>query len=497
MPQLCLLLLAAAPWVARADDAAEELRVLLEGVEEVMRGADTAAAEELLSEQQPAGDPMVLDLRRCVVTALERNTQPLVAEAELKQQRARTGQARSARLPQLKANVLLAYEDREDEALDWEDSNDEDIEDFQEAYPEMAGGIGALVEQINEFQPEEESRTVQFSLEQVLFAGGQLRAAVRASKFLEASQEWRLQAALDQVAFEAKQAFHDCLLTKALLVVAYDSVTTFERHLEDAQRMLDVGMVSRLEVLRAETELAARRTGLVSAQSAATLALMNLRRILALSQDTPVTLTGDLAWAPLGEPVEALSAEAIANRAELHALDRAIDAAHQELAARRGGYLPKAAATVQWQDYDGGGTLVTSGWRFSVGATWDLYTGGRRKHERFEARARIEGLEYQRADVARLVELDVRQAYVRAREAIAKVRREKGALTLAREGKRLAELRFKEGVGTQVETMDANLAMTQAQTLLAQALRDYAVAIASIEKAAGRRWFDEETTPAE
>jgi outer membrane protein TolC len=79
---------------------------------------------------------------------------------------------------------------------------------------------------------------------------------------------------------------------------------------------------------------------------------------------------------------------------------------------------------------------------------------------------------------------------------MAKVDSERGTVELATEGLRLAELRFQEGVGTQSEVLDAELALTNAETSLIQALREYAVANASLEKAAGLSWFRDDL-PAE
>ena len=80
--------------------------------------------------------------------------------------------------------------------------------------------------------------------------------------------------------------------------------------------------------------------------------------------------------------------------------------------------------------------------------------------------------------------------------AMAKIQQERATVTLAQEGLRLAELRFNEGVGIQSETLDAELALTNAQTQLVQALRDYAVANAAIERATGTSWtMDEAAEP--
>ena len=120
-----------------------------------------------------------------------------------------------------------------------------------------------------------------------------------------------------------------------------------------------------------------------------------------------------------------------------------------------------------------------------LGAEWELYGGGRRKHETAEAEARLRSLGNQRAELKQLVELDVRRAFIQVQDAIAKIKSEKGTVGLAREGLRLAEVRFENGYGTQADILDAELALTSAESALAQALRDYAVAHAALDEATG------------
>jgi outer membrane protein len=57
----------------------------------------------------------------------------------------------------------------------------------------------------------------------------------------------------------------------------------------------------------------------------------------------------------------------------------------------------------------------------------------------------------------------------------------------AQENFRLSQGRFDAGVGTIIELTDAQLALTQAQATEAQALSDYKIAIARLERSLGRR----------
>lgn len=415
-----------------------------------------------------AQEPLALDVHKCVAMALANNPRALAAQDSVDEAKARVGQARSRGLPQATARTAWVHTEYNT--------------------PETGGGIlglGNLLGAGGGLAPDEDIRTDRVNLSQVMYAGGQIRAAVRASSYLAESQEWRQAAQLDILTFETKQAYYDCLLASSLVRVADDSIRTFQRHLADAERMLNVGLMSAFEVLRAKTELSAREADAVSARNAERLAYANLRRLIGLPQDTAIRLNPQLEPLAPPEPVKDLVAQANERRPELLALRKAIEAADADLDRVKGQYKPRVAASAEWTNSEGGGLATPEGWTFTLGSEWDIFAGGRRRHERAEARAKRSNLQHQLQDVESLVELDVTQAHIQAENAAAQTHSARATVALALEGLRLAELRFREGAGAQGETLDAELALTKAETNLMRALRDYAVAIAALDRAVG------------
>jgi len=427
-------------------------------------GTPRQLAEREKVEQQQA-PVLVLTVGQCVARALAQNPRVLVAAEEVAGKRAVIGQARAQKRPQVSGQLAFTRRD----------------------VPGDGSAAGALFTPgiLSGIYGDEDTRTGNVAISQLLYAGGEVHAAVRASTYLAESEEWRGEATRHAVAFEAKTAYYDVLLAQALRRVAEESVATFQRHLGDAQERFNAGVTSQFEVLRAKTELGARQADVVSARNLERLALANLRRILVLPQDTPLRFAQKLDWRPLEEPPAAFVATALTQRPECRALDTAIRAAEKNVQRIKGRYLPRLAATADWRETDGAGKAAPDGWTFALGAEWEFYAGGRRKHEAAEATAQVRALKYQLADIEALVELEVCQAVIQVEDAIAKIESEKGTVALAREGLRLAELRFQEGVGIQSETLDAELALTSAESALARATRDYAVASAALEKAMG------------
>jgi outer membrane protein TolC len=271
--------------------------------------------------------------------------------------------------------------------------------------------------------------------------------------------------------------------------VANESANTFERHLGDANKALEVGAVSLFEVIRAQTELKTREADLARALTGNDVATLNLRRLMGLEGDGPLYLEPDWFTAALpSEEMEAIVAEALEKRPELGALDKGIEAAQEQVKIREAGKKPTIGALAQYQHIEGGSDIVPKGFIATGVMRWDFYTGGRTKAEIVEAESQVRQLQHQRHDLEEAVKLDVRAAFLQANEAAQRILMQFTTVQLAQQGQELADLRFSQGAGTQTETLDADLALSTARTGLVQALGDYFLAQADLAKASGRGW---------
>lgn len=429
--------------------------------------------DEPLAEGEPDGAAQSLSVDEAVALAREQNPRTAIAQSDVRAAQARIGQAQAQRMPQVKGEAGATYID--DVSVDFGPP-------FLQRIIGMPGGSQTVSQE-------------QISVSQVLFAGGQIRAAIRASKFLAESQEWQREATLDDLELEVREAYYNVLLARALQRVADESVTTFERHLADSRRMREAGVISGFEVLRAQTELGTRQSDAVAASNGVRLAKANLRRVLALPANTPSRLSGSTNLEPFDESSAELVKMAHERRPELLALEQGQQAAAEDVKRTKGQFLPRVAATAKYGNTDGGSVFGASqeGFTATLGAEIDIYAGGRRKYEVAESKERLSNLEAQVRDVKNLVELDVTRALIQFQDAVARVHSEQGNVDLAREGLRLAEIRFQEGVGTQSETLDASLALTSAESALVRSLHEYAVAHAGLQRAVGK---DPESTDA-
>ena len=125
------------------------------------------------------------------------------------------------------------------------------------------------------------------------------------------------------------------------------------------------------------------------------------------------------------------------------------------------------------------------GWIAGVQMSWSLFDGWFTRGKVKQAIALYERAGVELDDAGRQIELEVRTAYSNFIEADEVLRSQEKVVEQAEEALRLARARSEAGTGTQLDVLGAQTALTEARTTQIQALRDYSVARARLERAIG------------
>jgi outer membrane protein TolC len=205
---------------------------------------------------------------------------------------------------------------------------------------------------------------------------------------------------------------------------------------------------------------------------------------MGLPATTPLQIEDNLVYEPVTMDSARLLEEALRQRPESRQARLQADAADS---------LVRRAFRDFFPDVTGGGfygaqrTDFSEIWELNLSLSWPIFDGGNRiaryreaKANLDAARARVKSTEL---DVAREVE----QAQSNVIDAEERIQAAQVAVASAQENFRLAQGRFDAGVGTILELTDAQLALTLAQNTEAQALADYRIALARLDRATGRR----------
>jgi len=127
-----------------------------------------------------------------------------------------------------------------------------------------------------------------------------------------------------------------------------------------------------------------------------------------------------------------------------------------------------------------------SNWSVGVSANWNFFDAGVTEAKIKSAQATLEKSREQDQQLRQNVELEVRQSYLSMKEAEQRIQTAQVAVDKAVEDVSIAQTKYNAGAGTNLDVIDAQLALTQAKTNYTQALYDYNVNKAKLEKAVGR-----------
>jgi OMF family outer membrane factor len=133
------------------------------------------------------------------------------------------------------------------------------------------------------------------------------------------------------------------------------------------------------------------------------------------------------------------------------------------------------------------GVGLTDGYSVALRANLNLFDGGASKAQAAQAKADVEIAETQFSQQRNQIRFEVERAYSELQSNLENVQTSQAALDQARESLRLARLRFQAGVGTQLEVLDAENALTRAEGNRINAILDYNRALANLQRSVTSR----------
>jgi outer membrane protein TolC len=308
-------------------------------------------------------------------------------------------------------------------------------------------------------------------------------------------------------------SYYDVLLADEALRLNENSVRRVRQVLGETEALHRAGMASEYDVLRLRVELANLEPNLRRAQNAAAAARRNLGVVTGLDTLTAsLELDGTLAtlgmgeaagWKASGEGGElvdlaAMSADdvvALAQRyrSDLRQLEFTERLRQTEVRLERVEYLPKVSVfglyTINAQQSgspDFFGYPRAYGRQVGVQVSMPLFSGFQRPARLGQKEAALRQVRIQRELVSARAENEVRTLYDAALEAGARAEAQRLAVAQAERGFEIATAQYREGLGSQLEVTDAEVALRQSEFNLAEAVYDYLVARARLDEAAGR-----------
>jgi len=287
-----------------------------------------------------------------------------------------------------------------------------------------------------------------------------------------------------EIAFQVKQAFHALLLAKEKLQYAERDADLAKDYLQMAQLKLSAGDVAEVEVLRARVETLKAANAVKVAADKERLAKAQLKFLLARSQDLPLEIQGELQRPFAALKLEELKRESLSLRPELKRLGFSIEKQNRIQEGARLSNIPDFAMNLSRHRVEG----TPRTWSFSVSVPLPFLFQQKQKAQIAEAQAYVSSLERESEKIRDTIFLEVEEAFTNAQTARNQIELyQDEILPRAQEAYDMFVFSYQEGAIGGIELIDARRTLIDGRRAYADALFDYAVALATLEKAVGRQ----------
>jgi outer membrane protein TolC len=424
----------------------------------------------------PAQEKITLTLEKCLGLAISQNPFYLASQERVDAAQSRVRGAASQFFPSLNAQGLQNLDEKV----------------FVLEFPSFVPG-GQPQRVAIDF-----TKDYQFSLSfsLPLYTGGRLTSGYKTAKYGYLSSQESARQTTHETVLNVKRGFYNYLLAKELVSVTEEALGLAEKLFQNVKNMHEVGMASRLDLLRAEVRVANLKPPVIQARSNVALAELSLKTLLGLDVAQPVEVVGEMTYSPVEVSLDDSLAKALANRPELSQINYQRKIASEMIKIAKADYLPTVAISGNYNYWTDFLKFKKDNWQnfysFNLVVSIPIFNGFTTPAKVAESKAMIREIGFMEKGLINNIKFEVQAAYLslnQAKESLLSLGRN---VDEAKESVRVAELNYAEGLITITDVGAAQVALSEARINYLRAIYEYIISLAQLEKAVGLGWKEAE-----
>jgi outer membrane protein TolC len=331
-----------------------------------------------------------------------------------------------------------------------------------------------------------------FTARQILFNGTVFAGMGAASIYSSAAREVYRSKQLETVT-NVKKAFFQTLLAKDALELMRSSLYNAESNLKNVNLLRQQGLLSEYDQLRATVAVENLRPAVIQSETNATLAIENLKATVGVDPSETIEPIGMMEYVPMDDSlIAAAPSMLLDSNPSYAAVEKQVEVGKAFVLAERANYLPTIAAfgNYQFQAAKNSSNMSTNDLinssQIGLTVTMNLFQGLQTNARVQQAQVDVRKGEEQRTSVERNLKIGLTSVIGNIRAARQRFEAQARTIEQAERGYKIVTTRFLSGAATQLEVNDAELALTQTKVNRIQALYDYLVASAELDRILGR-----------
>lgn len=334
-----------------------------------------------------------------------------------------------------------------------------------------------------------ENYNFQVSLQQVLFAWGKIYDAYRIAGLNRDIAELNLSRKKQEIRCSVIKSYYGIMVLEQMAALTRESLEQLKRHEESVKKRYEAGLVAQFDLLRSQVQVANLKPKLIEAENGLKLAREGFKFLLGLPQDIEFTLRDSLEIIEEHYNLEQIVDEALNGRAEIKNLKKVEKIAELTRSLKTRANLPTLFAGVSYErkkPFSFGGNDWGSNLTFNVGFQFTIFSGFKNLYDYQSSNLALKEANLARDNLTKGIIIEAKQAYFNLNAAKEAIEAAQGNVNQAEKAFSIIETRYKNGLATNLEYLDAQLATMQAKINYLNALKDYLSARADLIKAIGK-----------
>ncbi len=320
--------------------------------------------------------------------------------------------------------------------------------------------------------------------QQLLWDFGKTLAATDAARAGAKSSAEDVEVQKQETVRLVKEAYYNLALSNRLVQVSQAQLDRALVNLRSAKGFFDVGTQPKSSVTRAEVDVANAQLSIIAAVNQVNIFRLTINQLMGIPINTPTEIQDNLAYEHVDFDAKSLLNEAFARRPEYRQIKARYDQAEFTVKQQFRNFFPNVVAQ---GTYGSARADMNETYSYGLQLNWSIFDGGGKIALYKQAQAQRDAAQARVRDTELTIWQQVERAYVTVQQAEEAIGAAEKGVESADENFRLSQGRFDAGVANIIELTDAQLALTNAQATVAQALANYRIFIAQLERFLGRR----------
>lgn len=337
------------------------------------------------------------------------------------------------------------------------------------------------------------------AIDESVYNGGASLANFKQAKLGLSVSEETLRARKLDVEFETKRLYYGLLLAYETERIAQDLVNQSQSHYEDVKNKFSQGTASRFDILQSKVQISKLIPELLKAKNAVDLIMADLKKLLGFKMPDSITVKEKLAYSLIEIKEYEFLKLAYLNKPEMILESLGIDISKWAIQTARAGNRPQVNAGLDYSYRSNNlGNMLNnrhSTWNAGFSVTIPIFNGFYTKAKVDTAKARYVQATLGKEDLVDQIAVDIKQACLDLNQARAIIDSSKDSIEETKEALRIAGVSYDNGVGTNLDVLDARVSLSQIEQNYSSAIYDYLMAKAYLDRTMGKGFFPPKADP--